>query len=70
MLEGAKNYDNPCLDAVLLASSNAVDTGPSSALTAPVSSRAKLAHQRRMRWCVRCFWTVLVILLALRFVWG
>jgi len=63
MLEGAKNYDNPCLDAVLLASSNAVDRPPAG-------YRRRAGQVRRMRWCVRCFWTVLAILLGLRFVFG
>lgn len=58
MLDAWRHSDDPGLDPRRLAASNALDL--------QISRRRNPRHERAMRWCWRCFWTVLFVLVLLR----
>lgn len=62
VLAGARDLADPPLDPLRLAAGNAIDL--------QITRRRSARHERTMRWCWRCFWTVLFALVLLRILCG
>ena len=62
VLDAWRHADDPGLDLLRLAAGNAIDV--------PITRRRSARHERTMRWCRRCFWTVLFALVLLRILCG